>query len=76
MCMTLEQEAIQAVKAVPKERLTTLIDFAVFLASSSSYNRRDLLEKKERISIIGRAKDGVSLASDFNDTPDCFKEYI
>ncbi|MBR5968771.1 MAG: DUF2281 domain-containing protein [Lachnospiraceae bacterium] len=27
-------------------------------------------------SIIGRAKEKITMAPDFNDTPECFKEYV
>ncbi len=74
---TLDQQLSQAISAVPKEKMKFLIEFARFLCTqSSSFEDKSETISTQRKSIIGRARGEVRMADDFNDTPDCFKEYL
>lgn len=78
--MTLQQEALYAVRLLPDEKLPALIAFARFLTQSDSYvDRTDpapdtLAEKRRAVAGILRGK--VRMSEDFNETPDVFKEYL
>ena len=76
--MTLEQQATQAVRTVPKDKLQILIEFAHFLSLPSFPANSDIEERKteQKHSILGRAKDEIWMSEDFNEIPECFKEYI
>ena len=76
---SLQREAISAVDRVPIERLPILIQFARFLSSpayetSENNSGQDIALKRKRIA--GSLKGKIMMADDFNETPDCFKEYL
>ena len=78
--MTLQQQAVQAVDLVPEEKLQVLIEFARFLSvrqtpvDVSIEKKEDITEKRK--SIAGILKGKIWMADDFNETPECFKEYV
>lgn len=76
--MTLEQQATQAIRTVPKDKLQILIEFAHFLSLPNRSVNMDADKTKadQKRSILGRAKDKIWMAEDFDETPECFKEYI
>lgn len=79
--MTLQQQATEVIEVVPEEKLPMLIEFAQFLSASSkqefAVQKRDTLSTKaKRRRIAGRLKGRIKIASDFNDTPECFQEYM
>lgn len=76
--MTLEQQATQAIRTVPKDKLQILIEFAHFLSlPSRSVNlEADRAKVNQKRSILGRAKGKIWMAEDFDETPECFKEYV
>ena len=78
--MTLQQEALSAVRLLPEEKLPTLIAFARFLTQSDSFEGAavsgvDTLTRNRR-AVAGILQGKVRMASDFNETPDVFKEYL
>ena len=78
--MTLQQEALYAVRLLPDEKLPALIAFARFLTQSDSYSYAanpdaDALTQKRR-AVSGILRGKVRMSDDFNETPDVFKEYL
>ena len=77
---SLQEEAINAIVILPEDRLPILIQFAKFLGSSSYENESEIRSKKnlsaKRKSISGCLNGKIQIADDFNDTPDCFREYL
>ena len=78
--MTLKQEALSAVQLLPEEKLPTLIAFARLLTQSDSFGGTtvsgvDTLTRNRR-AVAGILQGKVWMASDFNETPDVFKEYL
>lgn len=77
---SLHNKAIRIIKSLPDDKLSVLIQFADFLNSSSyrsdtaSIHRNDLANKRKQLS--GSLKGDIFIAPDFNETPDCFKEYM
>ena len=71
--MTLQQQAVQAIKVLPESKLPTLIQFARFLNNSP-----EAVETTNSAPIrrFGRLKGKIKMAEDFNETPAEFKEYI
>lgn len=79
--MTLQQQAAEVIEVVPEEKLPMLIEFAQFLSASSKQEsttkKHDALSTKaKRRRIAGRLKGRIKIAPDFNDTPECFQEYM
>lgn len=78
--MTLQQEALQAIQVIPDDKLPFLIQFARFLSSSDvpeiiqEDSAKTTAEKRSNMAGILKGK--IKMADDFNDTPDCFKEYM
>ena len=74
------KEVIKAVDIVPLKKLPILLQFAKFLSSTSdtsevqSPSPADILAKRKKIGGILKGK--ITIADDFNETPDCFKEYV
>ena len=74
---SLHRKAIHAIKILPEEKLPVLIKFAEFLNSSPISEKEsvpDLSERRKRIA--GKLKGQIWIADDFNETPDCFKDYL
>lgn len=77
--MTLQQEAVQAIQIVPEEKLPFLIQFARFLSSSDNSVMIQPIQndtQKKRSLMSGILKGKIKMSEDFNETPDCFKEYM
>ena len=78
--MTLHQQAIDAIGGIPEDRLPALIQFALFLKSGVPFplkdDGNDVSVREKRKKNFGILKGHVIMAPDFNDTPDCFKEYM
>ncbi|MBQ4512614.1 MAG: DUF2281 domain-containing protein [Anaerolineaceae bacterium] len=77
---SLQKKALHAVIVLPEEKLPILIQFADFL-KNESYNADipDFSEKntaEKRSSISGCLKGKIQIAEDFNETPDCFGDYV
>lgn len=77
--MTLRQEALATVRLLPEEKLPQLIQFARFLNPSAKEKESTAAipsqhDKNRRTPGIFPGK--VIMSDDFDETPDCFKEYL
>ena len=78
--MTLQQQALTTVQMLPEEKVPILIAFASFLNQT---NVTDALSRQptsslseRRCALSGILKGQIWMAEDFNETPECFKEYV
>lgn len=76
--MTLQQQAIMEVNLLSEEDLSQVIQFINFLRFTKSKESAaiDLQPDGKRYRTRGGFRGPVILADDFNETPDCFKEYM
>lgn len=76
--MTLQQQVIKEAGLLSDEDLAQVIQFMGFLRFSKS--RKPLTEVEQTDSKKYRTRGGLSgrviLADGFNETPECFKEYM
>ena len=73
--MTLEQQAINIITSLPTDKLTQVINFAKFLLTED--NDSMTIDKEEKfIRQPGLLKGQIKMSADFNETPECFKEYM
>ncbi len=73
--MTLQQQALQAIRMLPESKLPSLIQFARFLDSTPDVVAENT-EVSAPIRKFGRLKGRIRMTEDFNETPAEFKEYI
>ena len=77
---TLQEEALHAIIVLPEDKLPILIQFANFLNSEtydSGYSVKHTKKMaEERKKLFGKYKGSIQLSDDFNETPDCFSEYM
>lgn len=77
--MTLEQQAaINIITALPADKLSQVISFAKFLLAQPETDMISVQEKTEKESFVrqpGILKGQIKIAADFDETPECFKEY-
>ncbi len=76
--MTLEQQAIHIITALPTDKLSQVVSFAKFLLTQSEADMMPNQTKKEKkfFRQSGILKGQMSVADDFDETPECFKEYM
>ena len=78
--MTLQQQAIDTIENLPEEKLPQLIQFAHSLLSNDTSHEIVIdgseTIKQKRQKMYGTLKNKIKIANDFNETPDCFKEYM
>lgn len=73
--MTLEQQAVHIITALPADKLSQVVSFAKFLLTQPETDR--LLEPERKfVRRSGVLKGQISIADDFDETPECFKEYM
>ena len=76
--MTLQQQVVREAELLSDEDLTQVIQFIGFLRFSKS--RRPSTDIHQADGKKYRTRGGLSgkvvLADDFNETPECFKEYM
>lgn len=76
--MTLLQRAANVIGRLPEEKIEQVIQYAEFL-SFESKSRKALypdVNEGEYIRKPGILKRKMIMAEDFDETPDCFKEYM
>lgn len=73
--MTLEQQAIHIITALPTDKLSQVISFAKFLLTQPEADMT-LNQGKKFFRQSGILKGQISIADDFDETPECFKEYM
>lgn len=77
--MTLEQQATRIITALPADKLSQVINFAKFLLAQAETNEIPEQVKMKEEKFIRRAgilKGQISIADDFDETPENFKEYM
>ena len=78
LVMTLLQRATAVIGGLPEEKIEQVIQYAEFL-SFESKSRKTLYQdvnEGEYIRKPGILKRKMIMAEDFDETPDCFKEYM
>lgn len=77
--MTLQQQALNVITNLPDEKLSLVLQFAEFLAEKSKgavLVKREPEDDSGYIRKPGILKRKMVMSEDFDETPECFKEYI
>ena len=77
--MTLQQRAASVIETLPDDLVSQVILFAEFLKSNGgSYSQeiRKTVDENGYVRKPGVLKQKMIMASDFDETPDCFKDYV
>ncbi len=79
--MTLQQRALNVIEHLPDEKLSQVIQFAELLSSKPTpimpAERKATSEKNEDyIRKPGILKRKMIMSDDFDETPECFEEYL
>lgn len=77
--MTLQQQAMNVIEHLSDDKLSQVIQFAEFLSlnSGSDVHKGDkTASESDYIREPGILKRKMVMADDFDETPECFKEYI
>lgn len=77
--MTLKQQAAHIITALPADKLSQVVNFAKFLLAQPETDwMPEPVQMKEGKCIrrSGILKGQINIADDFNETPDCFREYM
>ena len=79
--MTLQQRAINVIEHLPDDKLSQVIQFAEFLSSNPTpimpMERKAVDENNNKyIRKPGILKRKMIMSDDFDETPECFKEYL
>lgn len=63
---------IKEAEALPEEQIQEVIDFILFLKTKSSGNKTK--NKKRQLGVF--KEEPFFMTDDFDETPECFKEYV
>ena len=63
---------IKEAEALPEEQQQEVLDFILFLKTKTSGNKK--VGKKRKLGVF--KEEPFFMAEDFDETPECFKEYI
>lgn len=77
--MTLEQQAIHIITALPADKLSQVLSFARFLSEqpeTDAMSAQVSVKEKGVPRQPGILKGQMRIADDFDKTPECFKEYM
>ncbi len=72
--MTIQQLTMEAMAFLPESQKLQVLNFAKSLNTEQSGSGRISAGKSRRKS--GILKGQIKMADDFNETPECFKEYM
>ncbi len=72
--MTLQQLTMEAMALLPESKKLQVLNFAKSLNAAQSASKHVSASKSRRKS--GILKGQVKMADDFDETPECFKEYM
>lgn len=72
--MTLQQMTMEAMAFLPESKKLQVLNFAKSLNVAQSTSERISADKPRRKS--GILKGQVKMADDFDETPECFEEYM
>lgn len=77
--MTLQQKAIDVIGRLPEDKISQVIQFAEFLSFEINVQPQTkphrTVNKNGYIRKPGVLKRKMVMADDFDETPECFKEY-
>lgn len=80
MAVTLQQKAIDVIGRLPEDKIIQVIQFAEFLSFDKKPQREKgyskEISKDGYIRKPGILKRKMVMADDFDETPECFKEYM
>lgn len=78
--MTIQQRAIDAIGRLPEDKIIQVIQFAEFLSIEPDTNIQkthcEVANEDGYIRKPGILKRKMVMADDFDETPECFKEYM
>ncbi len=77
--MTLQQQAMNVIEHLPDDKLSQVIQFAEFLSLNSGSDVHKGNKAGSEAGYVrepGILKRKMVMADDFDETPECFKEYI
>ncbi len=77
--MTLQQRALYMIEHLPDEKLSQVIQFAEFLSYYSNpvvFTEEKAVKEGNHIRKPGILKRKMIMSDDFDETPECFKEYM
>lgn len=78
--MTIQQRVINAIERLPEEKISQVIQFAEFLSVDKNpqeeVSPRNVVNEEGYIRKPGILKRKMVMADDFDETPECFKEYM
>ena len=77
--MTLQQQAVKVIEHLPDEKILQVIQFAKFLSADSGFQVSSKHEENSDDSYIrkpGVLKRRKTMAENFDETPECMKEYM
>lgn len=77
--MTLQQRAIEVIGRLPEDKINMVIQFAEFLALDNKPQKNKVYYQEEKDGYIrkpGILKRKMIMSDDFDETPECFKEYM
>lgn len=77
--MTLQQQAMDVIEHLPDDKLSQVIQFAEFLSlnpDADVHEGHRAGQGEEYIRKPGILKRKMIMENDFDETPECFKEYI
>lgn len=75
--MTLQQQALHVIESLPDDQLSQVIQFAEYLAAKSkTVAKRGSEIENGYIRQPGVLKRKMVMSEDFDETPECFKEYM
>ena len=78
--MTLQQRAIDIIGRLPEDKIVQVVQFAEFLSfdvksqTTKPYYKKGV--ENGQIRKPGILKGKVKMSDDFDETPECFKEYV
>lgn len=77
--MTLQQRAIDVIGRLPEDKINMVIQFAEFLSLDNKPQKNNYYLKENKDGYIrkpGILKRKMIMSDDFDETPECFKEYM
>ena len=75
--MTLQQQALHVIEGLPDDQSSQVIQFAEYLAAKSKTTAKSGAESENGyLRQPGILKGKIVMSEDFDETPECFKEYM
>ncbi|MDE6619467.1 MAG: DUF2281 domain-containing protein [Lachnospiraceae bacterium] len=77
--MTLQQQALDVIESLPDDKLSQVIQFAEYLAEKNRIVISAQSEPANEDGYVrkpGVLKKKMVMSEDFDETPECFKEYM